>query len=130
MENQKSRTRVVVCMYCQKEFPAVDAAIQNTIQKYHKEFGRDGGPMYFSHGYCIRHNIAVGKDAGMSDEEIKSSMSRAKTSAPDLQEHPELVKLWSAGIFTKEQQQSQQTQQAAENSVITERFKKLAGIRS
>lgn len=115
-----------VCSYCELEFPDVKTAIVNTF----KQQGGMKGPLAFSHGYCIRHYISVMKENGFSDEEIQQQLSSVKTTIPDLKTRTDLVKLWSQGIFTKEQlQQAQQTQQT-ENNIITERFKKLAGIRS
>lgn len=117
---------VSICSICQKEHPAVDVAVRNTMRK----LGIDNKELSFSHGYCLRHFVEVMRENGFADEDIQSRLKGLKGACPDLKEHPELVKLWSAGLFTKAQQaQAQQTQQAAEGA-LTERLKKLAGIRS
>ena len=115
---------IPICSYCEKEFPTVETTVRATMKKY-----GPGGEISFNHGYCLRHYENVMKDAGYSDEMIKTNLANTKIKIPDLKQRPDLVNLWSKGIFTQEQLQSvQQNQQQVNESLIT-RFRTLAGIR-
>lgn len=114
---------ISMCRYCQNEYQTVDAAVKNAEVKYGKN-----GPFVFSHGICPRHYAGMLKQMGMGDEEIQTRLTSKENKCPDLKARPDLVQYWSKGIFTKDQLQQAQQAQQTENNVMTERFKKLAGI--
>ena len=112
----KELPSIKICGFCQKEFTEVDDA----VKAHHND-------MRFNHGSCVRHATKWLRGLKKDDTFIKAYIESKKTSlVPDLKENPNLVKAYSKGLFTPEQmQQAQQT----ENHQITERFKKLAGIK-
>lgn len=111
----QSKPFVSLCANCQSEFPDVMKAVQSN----HKRIN-------FSHGICKRHAAGMLKSMGKTPQEIEAYVSKMDGKIPDLKERPDLVKLYSQGIFTKEDlAQAQQTQQQ-----LQERWKKLANIRS
>src|SRR6185369_1324210 len=88
---------VKVCALCQKEFPEIN----NAIVKAEKE-----KVINFSHGYCRRHfEFMLSQILNMHDEKKKASMAKLSKSdpPPDLKEHPNIVSMYSKGIFTPEQ---------------------------
>ncbi len=103
---------VKICAYCQKEFPEVDKAVKDNRNK-----------ITFSHGICQRHAAEVYKQMGMNDDWIKKKLSQNPNPVPDLKAHPELVKLYSQGIFTPEEFKHSQTE-----PTLKEIFQKRAGI--
>ena len=124
--------QVSICAFCQKEYPEVDVQV-NKADREKK--------INFSHGYCSRHFYGELKKAKIPDEAAAESVNRRKGQlAPDLAQHPELVKLYSQGIFTKVEAQKAQQQppqapaeQPANQSPLQltplkERLQKLAGI--
>lgn len=124
--------QVTICAFCQKDY----AAVNEQVIKADRE-----KKINFSHGYCARHFYEELKKAKIPDEAAAESVSRRKGQlAPDLAQHPELVKLYSQGIFTKvEAQKSQQqppqapaeqpdNQPPLQLTPLKERFQKLAGI--
>jgi hypothetical protein len=115
---------IPVCSYCEEEFPAVKEAIRATMKKYGM-----GGEISFSHGYCVRHYIDVMKQYGSSEEQIKTSLAKVKNQCPDLKQRPDLVNLWSKGIFTQEQLQNVQQGEQKVNEEFIGRLRTLAGIR-
>ena len=114
---------IPVCSYCQKEYPTVDTAIRAAM----KQHGINGD-LTFSHGYCVRHYTELMKQYGKNDDEIKASMAKIKDQVPDLKERPDLVNLWSKGIFTQEQLQAVQHNQQQVNESLINRLRTLAGI--
>ena len=88
------------------------------------------GELVFSHGYCLRHYEDMLKQYGMDDEQMKTALDKVKDNqVPDLKQRPDLVNLWSKGIFTQEQLQSVQQHQQQVNESLIARFRTLAGIR-
>ena len=115
---------ISVCGFCQKEFPKASAKIKETSKRY-----GINGEIVFSHGYCYRHYVVMMKGAGFNDEYIKQSLAGVNVEeVPDLKKHPELVKLWEKGLFTKEQIAQAQSQQSAINENFKSRLQMLAGI--
>lgn len=124
----KLQIKISICGLCQLEYPKVDAQVKESEEQY-----SDYGEIIFSHGYCLRHYEEILKKSGQSDEQIKIAIQNAKNKGyglPDLKERPDLVNLYSKGIFTQEQLHQVQQSQQQDNQKITERFKTLAGIRS
>jgi len=116
---------IPVCSYCEKEFPAVETSIRAAMKKYGMN-----GELVFSHGYCLRHYEDMLKQYGMDDEQMKTALDKVKDNqVPDLKQRPDLVNLWSKGIFTQEQLQSVQQHQQQVNESLIARFRTLAGIR-
>lgn len=97
---------IKICGYCQKEFPEVDRQVKSHTHD-----------IDFSHGICQRHSIEFLKAANYSNDQIKDIISKKRESITyDLEKHPELVDLYSNGIFDKNP------------NAINERLKKLANI--
>ena len=118
---------IPVCVNCEKEFHEAGAGIRHAARKY----GLTGGEITFSHGFCLRHYEKVMIDYGYSQEDIKINLMNARNDAnlpPDLEDRPDLVYLWSIGIFTEEQKQEYIKKLTQDNKFLTERFKTLAGI--
>lgn len=101
-----------ICANCQQEFN-----FREQVKNAAKEQG-----LMFTHGVCHRHFIkALIEDAGMSKEESEKMASSIPSFAPDLKEHPELVKSYLQGVFTlSDKDQPLQS--------IKEFFQKRAGI--
>jgi len=109
---------VVICTNCQKENPAVDSAVKSNAKN-----------IRFNHGICQRHALETLSKSGIPQDKIQSFINRMGSSgAPDLKEHPELVKSYSKGLFTPQQIQQSNQDQQNKNNKITERFQVLAGI--
>lgn len=106
---------VVMCSYCQKEFPEVD----KQVRAHEREIN-------FSHGICRRHSADMLRQMGKTPEQIASFMQKTDGKTPDLKERSDLLKLYSQGIFT--QQQLQQAQN--ESQKFMARLKELANIHS
>jgi hypothetical protein len=127
MEDKK-KVLVKICSYCEVEFHEVGAAMRHVMRQHGIE-----GKVTFSHGFCPRHYIKMMKEYGYNNEEIRIKFNSAKMNnnlAPDLEKHPELVDIYSKGIFTQEQYQQYILSLQQENQQVTERFKTLAGIHS
>jgi hypothetical protein len=88
---------VMICANCQKHFPEVDAQV-----KKHEEID----DVAFSHAVCRNHMMELLKGHGIPQDKIDKSIAKLNAgggkSAPDLREHPDLVKMYSQGIFTPE----------------------------
>ena len=100
---------VIICAWCQKEFPSVDSA----VKKEHPL-----GRITFSHGVCNRH-FTKEMSQYLPPDKLKASiekMDREGKGAPDLAEHPELVQAYSQGNFLPQQP-------------LKERLQKLANIK-
>ena len=109
MENTNSKPFVVICAWCQKQFPTVDAAF-----KKESSLGR----IRFNHGMCKRH-FEEEMAPFSSPDQIKLSLEKIYKEgkmAPDLVENPELVQAYSQGNFLPQQS-------------LKERFQKLANIK-
>ena len=143
-KNFEGKVIVPVCAYCQKindenmrafaqgidqkvkdEMKVVNAQIQKPENKEKHSF---------SHGTCQDHAIQNMKTIpGMTPERLDSFIQKMKQSpnqTPCLLKDEALRHAFMKGLFTKEeiQQAHQSTQQS--NQQLTERFKKLAGIKS
>ena len=112
---------ITICCYCQQDFPEVDKAI-----KYQMTL-KDKSIASFSHGLCKRHFIEMLREIGDSEDQIMASMPNIKNSIPDLKERPDLVKSYY-DKFHDPELDKKSIQES--NNKITNRFKKLAGIKS
>ena len=89
----------------------------------------------FSHGMCIPHMIQTYLDMGYDTAEIEKTAEDAKKRGnivPCLLQNAPLRHAYMRGLFTVEQmkQAQQQMQQDQQKSSLSERFRKLAGIRA
>lgn len=123
---EKGVANIKICQSCALEFHEVGAAIRHAMREYGVN-----GKIRFSHGYCLRHFEKLMKSYGMPDEDIRASLLRNKDSIVfDLEKHPDVMELYSKGIFTTEQLRNYLLSLKKSNDQITERFKTLAGIDS
>lgn len=124
--------QVSICAFCQQEYPDVNQQVKKADLEKN---------INFSHGYCARHFYIELKKAQIPDKAAAESVTRRKGQlAPDLSQNPELVKLYSQGIFTKSEvqkmqqppQQSSDQQPVAQSPLklipLKERLQKLANI--
>jgi len=118
---------VRICGYCQKEFPQVDDARNKLAKDLTSTGKRAEYEKIFTDGICLRHYAEMLKGMGYDDQKIKQSMvgKKPEDASPDLKQNPELLQLYSKGIFTKDQYDSIKKA----SGEITERLQVLAGIR-
>lgn len=121
--NYADKPFVALCSYCQKEHPEVGKQVQAQSKEVN-----------FSHGICKRHSVEMMKQMGLPPDKIQAKLqsmySGDKPGLPDLSQRPDLVKLYSMGIFTKEQLEKARQESQQKKAELTERLQKLAGIRS
>ena len=119
---------VRMCGYCEKEFPEVHAAHVKLSQDMDKAGKAVEYRKIFTHGICLRHYGEMLKSMGYDDEKIKQTLSGKKPedASPDLKQNPDLLQLYSKGIFTKDQYDDLKKA----NGQLTERMQVLAGIRN
>lgn len=114
------RINVPICAQCQKEFPIIDTQIRAQDK---------AGNIRATHGLCPRHAIAQVQSIPNLPlekfEDYKRRILQNKNSLPDLAQHPELIKAYSHGIFTREQ-----ANQAQQQMALKESLKKRANIKS
>lgn len=103
---------VMICGYCQKQFPAVDAQVFA-----HKD------EINFSHGLCGRHSLEMFKQLpSATPEKVAAKIAQLEANkaklVPDLAERTDLQTMYAQGVFTEEQLLKR----------FTERLQKLANI--
>ena len=143
-KNHEGKFIVAVCAYCQKiNDESMRAFAQGIDQKVKDEMKEVNAQIQkpenkekhsFSHGTCRDHAIQNIKTIpGMTPERIHSfieKMNQSPNQTPCLLKDEALRHAYMRGLFTKEEiQQAQQSTQQS-NQQLTERFKKLAGIKS
>jgi len=118
---------VRMCGYCEKEFPEVHAAHVKLADEMVKAGKKAEYAKIFTHGICLRHFAEMMRDMGYDDQKIQQKLvgKKPEDASPDLKQNPELIQLYSKGIFTKEQYDSVKKA----SGEITERLQVLAGIR-
>ncbi len=122
MADVSKQPLVRLCSYCQKEF-----GLEDSMKKAAKEGVR------FTHGMCLRHFESAMRAGGFEDAQIKSFTDKHKADPknqppPDLEEKPDLVKLYKQGIWLPQQIQQPEVKPITES--FQNRLKKLAGIKS
>jgi cell division protein ZapA (FtsZ GTPase activity inhibitor) len=142
-KNHEGKFIVVVCAYCQKIndenmrafAQGIDQKVKDEMKVVNAQIQKPESKEYhsFSHGICKDHAIQNIKTIpGMTPERIQSfidKINQSPTSAPCLLKDEALRHAYMKGLFTKEEiQQAQQSTQQS-NERLTERFKKLAGIK-
>lgn len=91
METTVDKPTVVICAWCQKQFPSVNTAVQQLGKEYN-----------FSHGICKRHKAEV---LGKPDPKVPDPL--------DLQQHPDLIQAYSQGHFLPQEQLKERLQKLA-----------------
>lgn len=127
-----NKNPVKVCAWCLKEprFVKVEEKIKELGRRMHAEGRIKEFAEIFTHGVCARHTEQTMREDGSFNEDIiRRMVEKAKIDGSyDLAEHPELVNLYSQGIFTPEQIQAHQQQSQTELNELKARLRKLAGI--
>jgi len=143
-KNHEGKLIVPVCAYCQginnenmKEFAqGIDQKVKDEMKVVDAQIQKPESKEKhsFTHGTCREHSIQNIKTMpGMTPERLQSFISKLDASSnktPCLLKNEPLRHAFMRGLFTPEEiQQAQQSTQQS-NQQLTERFKKLAGIKS
>ena len=140
-KNHQGLPIVMVCSYCQKINDAnmqrfaqdIDQEVKNEMKVVDEKIKENKNNFQFSHGICREHTIQNLKTIpGMTPERIQSFINKAgqNPNIPQclLKDTP-LRHAFMKGLFTKEQLQQAHQSTHQSNLQLTERFKKLAGIK-
>jgi hypothetical protein len=144
METQKDykgNPVVRICATCQKiNVPGmehaslgIDQKIKDEMDVVNKKIIEKSKEFCFSHGACNPHLYLMYQSIpGMTPERLESVKEKLKhnTPIPCLLQNEPLRHAFMKGLFTKEEIQKAQQSTQQSNQQLTERFKKLAGIKS
>lgn len=138
--NNTTKPFVSICSYCENindprmaEFAnGIDPKVKDEMKVVNEKVKENKDKFTFSHGTCQQHLVQnLQKISGMTKERIASMIEKSNQGnpIPCLLTNEPFRHAFMKGLFTPEliKQATQSTQQS--NQKLTERFKKLAGIK-
>ncbi len=140
-QNNQEKPFVRICAACQNAGEpgyealafGIDQSVKDELQQVNKQIKAHSNQFEFSHGSCEIHTLqSYSKIEGMTPERmasVKEKLSKNPDKIQCLLTDKALRHGYMRGLFTPEQikQAAHATQQS--NEQLTERFRKLAGIK-